>query len=80
MENLTNKVLDLENGKKYFILRQAVYKGVTYFLSAELTEDEEDFTNNFVFLEKTDEDDLSVKVVTDKDTLNVLAKNVKIEE
>ena len=39
MDNITNQVLDLENGKKYFVLRQAVYKGVTYFLGAELTDD-----------------------------------------
>ena len=31
MENLTNQVLELANGKKCFILRQAVYKGNTYF-------------------------------------------------
>ena len=41
MENLTNQVLKLENGSNYFILRQATYKGVTYFLAAEITADEE---------------------------------------
>ena len=79
MENLTNQVLDLANGKKYFVLRQAVYKGVTYFLAAELTDDEEDFTNNFKFLEKVEGDELLVKVVKDKATIEVLAKNIKID-
>ena len=79
MENLTNQVLDLENGKKYFILRQAVYKGTTYFLVAELTDDEEDFTNNFAFLEKVGTEGLKVKKVTDKSIIEVLAKNIKIE-
>lgn len=50
MENLTNQVLNLKSGKKYFVLRQASYKGVTYFLGAEITPDGEDFTNQFVFL------------------------------
>ncbi len=80
MENITNQVLDLENGKKYFVLRQAVYKGVTYFLGAELTEDEEDFTNEFVFLERVGDGDLMIKKVTDPAIIEVLAKNIKIED
>lgn len=79
MENITNQILDLENGKKYFVLRQAVYKGVTYFLGAEVTPDEEDFTNNFVFLERVGEGDLKVKKVTDQAIIDILAKNIKIE-
>ena len=79
MDNITNQVLDLANGKKYFILRQAVFKGVTYFLGAELTPDEEDFTNNFVFLERVGDGDLMVKKVTDQAVIDVLAKNIKIE-
>ena len=80
MDNITNQVLDLENGKKYFVLRQAVYKGVTYFLGAELTEDEEDFTNNFAFLEKVDNDGkMGVKVVKDQEVIEVLAKNIKLD-
>ena len=79
MENITNQILDLENGKKYFVLRQAVFKGITYFLGAEVTDDEEDFTNEFVFLEKMDSDDLMVKKVTDPKIIEVLAKNIKID-
>ncbi|UKI58570.1 MAG: hypothetical protein L6V81_04075 [Clostridium sp.] len=40
--------------KQYFILRQASYKGTTYFLGALTTPDGEDFTNDFAFLEKVD--------------------------
>jgi hypothetical protein len=78
MENLTNQILDLNNGEKYFVLRQAVYKGKTYFFGAEVTEDEEDFTNNFVFLEKVGDEGLKVKKVKDKAVIEVLAKNIKI--
>ena len=78
MENLTNQILDLKNGEKYFILRQAVYKGTTYYFGAEVTEDEEDFTNNFVFLEKVGEEGLKVKKVKDQAIIEVLAKNIKI--
>lgn len=79
MENLTNQILDLANGKKYFVLRQAVYKGNTYFLAAGVTDDEEDFTNDFVFLQKVEDNGLKVKKVTDQAVIEVLAKNIKID-
>ncbi len=79
MDNITNQILELDNGKKYFVLRQAVYKGVSYFLGAEVTPDEEDFTNNFVFLERVGDGDLMVKKVTDQSIIEVLSKNIKIE-
>ena len=50
MENLTNQILKLKSGKNYFVLRQAAYKGITYYFGAEVTSDEEDFTNKFVNL------------------------------
>jgi len=81
MENLTNQILKLENGKQYFVLRQAVYKGVTYFFGAEVDETGDDFTNNFIFLEKVpDEEGLVVKEVKDQAILEVLAKNIKLDE
>lgn len=80
MNNLTNQVLVLKNGKKYFILRQAIYKDVTYYLGAELEDNEEDFTNNFIFLEKIEEDGKSfVKEVVDNEILEVLANNIKFD-
>ena len=79
MENLTNQILNLANGKKYFVLRQAVYKGKTYFLAAEVTDDEEDFTNEFAFLEKVEADGLKVKKVKDASIIEVLAKNIKLD-
>ena len=80
MENLTNQILKLSNGVRYFILRQATYKGVTYFLGAGVTEDGEDFTNEFVFLENVGQDGkIAVKKVTDPKIIEVLAKNIKVE-
>lgn len=80
MENLTNKVLELANNKKYFVLRQAAYKGKTYYFGAEVTPDGEDFTNEFIFLERIERDGkFNVKEVTDKATLKVLAENIKLD-
>lgn len=80
MENITNQILKLSNGLKYFVVRQATYRGVTYFLGAQVTEDGEDFTNDFVFLENVGEDGkIAVKKVTDPRIIELLAKNIKIE-
>ena len=80
MENLTNQILELGNGKKWFVLRQAAFKGNTYYLAAELTDNEEDFTNNFTFFQRIEEDGkFSVKVVKDKTVLETLAKNIKLD-
>ena len=80
MENLTNQVLELESGKQYFVIRQASYKGVTYFLAAEMTPDGEDFTNNFLFFENIVKDGKTkVKEVKDQAVLEVLAKNIKLD-
>jgi hypothetical protein len=80
MENLTNQVLTLANGKGYLVLRQAVYRGVVYYLAAEVTPDGEDFTNEFVFFEKVDTDgNFNVKKVQDEAVLKVLASNIKLD-
>lgn len=80
MENLTNQVLTLANGKNYLVLRQAAYKGIVYYLGAEVTPDGEDFTNEFIFFERVErEGKFNVKRVTDTEVLTVLAKNIKFE-
>lgn len=80
MENLTNQVLTLANGKGYLVLRQAAYKGNVYYLGAEVTPDGEDFTNEFVFFQRTEKDGkFNVKKVNDKEVLNILAKNIKLD-
>lgn len=80
MNNITNQVLELSNGEKFFVIRQAVYKGTTYFYVGKLTDDAEDFTNEFTFLEKVGDGDLKVRKVADEAIIEVLAKNIKIEQ
>ena len=81
MENLTNQILELSGGKKYLVIRQAAYKGKTYYFGGEVLEDESDFTDKFLFLERVERDgDVYIEEVTDKEVLGVLAKNIKIEE
>lgn len=80
MENLTNQVLELKNGKNYLIVRQAIFNGTTYFFGAEVSEDGEDITDNFLFFERVDKDGkFLVKEVKDPEILEILAKNIKVE-
>lgn len=80
MENLTNQVITLSNDKSFFVLRQAVYKGKTYYFAAEVTPDGEDFTNKFIFLERVEVDGkFAVVEVVDKEILTVLSKNIKLD-
>lgn len=80
MDNLTNQVLELANGHKYFVIRQAAYQGKTYYFGAELTENAEDFTNQFIFLERIEKDGQFLVVeVKNPEILSVLAKNIKLD-
>jgi hypothetical protein len=81
MENRTDQIVEINGKDKYYILRQALYKGTTYYLVAKVTEDGEDFTDDILFLERIDAEGKSrVKEVTDPKILEILAKNIKIEE
>lgn len=81
MENLTNKIIELRNGKKYLVIRQATYLGDTYYYVGLLTENEEDVTDDFTFLKRKEDNGVAfVEEVTDKSLLEVLAKNITINE
>lgn len=81
MENLTNKVFKLENGASFLIIRQASYKGDTYYFASELTDDGEDFTGRFTFVkgETSEDGSLYISEVVDSEILKVLANNIKLD-
>ena len=81
MENITNQVIVLGNGKKYYVMRQALYKGSTYLLAAGVTENEEDFTDEFTFLERKVENEKAyIREVKDKEILKVLLQNITLDD
>ena len=77
MINRINQVMELENGKKYVVFKQAVYKGHNYYVSARLTDDEEDVLDEYVIFEEVDYNGKkSVLEVKDADLYKLIAKYV----
>ena len=81
MENRINHVVELDNGKKYFILKQAIYMNDNYFIVAEVTEDEEDLKDNFLVLHETKENgEAFINIETDPKVLQIILKHLDIKE
>ena len=77
MENRTNQVIELSNGKEYLVIRQVVYKGDTYYVTSEIFNDGEDFDKELTFLKETKEEDKSyVDIVTNKDIITTILKHI----
>lgn len=77
MENKTNQVLELANGKEYVVLRQVVYKGDTYYVTSEIHNDGDDFDKNLTLLKETIEDEKTyVNIVRDPDIINVVMNHI----
>lgn len=54
MINRINQVMELANGKKYVVIKQAIYKGNTYYVSLRLTDDEENVMEELVIFEEVE--------------------------
>lgn len=81
MENRINKVLELDNGKKYFILKQAIYMNENYFIVAEVTEDGEDLKDVFLVLHETKENGkIYINVEKNPQVLQIILKHLDIKE
>ena len=80
MENKINKIIVLDNGKKYIVLRQAVYKEENYYAAAEVTDDEEDVTDVFAVLhEFAQNGDKLIEIVTDPKLLKLILENLNVK-
>lgn len=79
MEDLTGQILELRNGKNFFVLKQIEKGDKIYYLGAGITKDE-DFTKEYLFLERVEKGEkFSVKEVTDPEVLQKLALDVKAD-
>lgn len=78
MENRTNKVLELENGKEYLVLRQILYKNETYYVTTEVINNGEDFKERLTILkEETKGNEEYLDIVTDLKTIKTIMGHLK---
>ena len=88
MENRINKIMELADGNKYIVVKQAIYKNENYYVAAKINEEETDVLdidkvseeNIKVFHEVVYENEPSVEDVTDPELLKLIIKNVGLEE
>lgn len=79
MENRINKVLVLDNGKKYIVVKQAVYKDENYYAASEVTEDEQDVLDVFAILHEYKKDgDSLIEIVTDPAILKLIIEHLDL--
>lgn len=88
MENRINSILELEDGKKYIISKQAIYKNENYYVAIRITDDETDIEDinddtmaNFrVLHEVMYEGKPSVEDVTNPELFKLIIKYVGLTE
>ncbi|MBE6149294.1 MAG: hypothetical protein E7170_01050 [Firmicutes bacterium] len=88
MENRINKIMELANGNKYIIAKQAIYQNENYYVAIRITDDESTITNiqdltqdNVkVFKEVLFEGRLSVEEVIDPKLFKLIVKYVGLDE
>jgi len=81
MENRTNKIIKFSENEKYFVLKQAVYKGNSYFMTVKTTPDGEDFTGEMYVMQEVNKDGKTLfSRVTDVKLLGILLKYLDAPE
>lgn len=72
-----NEIIELAHGKKHIVLDTTKYEGKYYYYVVEVTQDEQDVTDNFKVITTVSENgNLFVKTVRD-DLFDVLVKIFK---
>jgi len=78
MESKINKVIKLETGDKYVILRQAIYKNEVYYIAAKLdNEDNPNVCDLFFFREVKLDGKEKVEKINDVDLIKYLYSYMK---
>lgn len=87
MENRINKIMELADGNKYIVIKQAIYKSENYYVVVRVNEEETDTLD----IENTEENvkvlhelmykgQAAVEEVTDPDLFKLIIKYVGLEE
>lgn len=81
MENRINKIMELSDGSKYIVVKQAIYRNENYFVVAKITSDEENVENDFKVVHEVINDAKStIEEVNDEGLFKLIIKYVGLEE
>ncbi|HPF83671.1 MAG TPA: hypothetical protein PLV83_05890 [Bacilli bacterium] len=81
MENRINSVIEIEDGKKFFVVKQAIYMNENYFIVSAVDNATNDVTDKFYVLHETKENGESfVEVEKDPKILEIILKHLDIKE
>lgn len=77
MKNRINKIFKLKSGKKYLVIKQAVYREESYCVTVGVTDDEEDFTEEVIIFKEILKDNRPyMEQVKDPRLIELVAKYV----
>jgi len=75
MNNKINHILTLEDGLKFLVINQVIFKEKNYYFVARVTEDESDITGEYRILEEEKRgEDIFLSTVRDAETVRMLAE------
>ncbi len=77
-ENRINQIMELANGKKYIVIKQAVYKENNYFVSLQITDKEDEKEELVIFQEIKEQNQQRVKKVNDPNLFALICKYVNL--
>lgn len=77
MENRTNQVIKLKNGKEFLILRQVIYKTEIYYVTSEIFENEGFDQDIKIFKETVGNGNINLSVVNNQDVIKIITKYIE---
>lgn len=72
MESKINKVIKLETGDKYVVLRQAIYKNEIYYIACKLNKEGKPNSSEISFFHEINDGKEKVEIVTDIELIKYL--------
>lgn len=82
MENRTNQIITLSSGREYYVNRQILYKGKTYYVATLVAEERDENGNEkpadeIVFFEQFMEGEKEMVIpVSDPEVIKLIAENL----
>lgn len=81
MTNKINHILTLDDGLKFLVINQVIYRNTNYYFVARITDDESDITGEYRIVEEIKKgEDIYLSTVKDTETIRTLAEYLEPKE